>query len=369
MSTEVPVQNGNHTTPALASIAPSSAPRQENIISIATRKSPMAMKQSDQVATAIKMANTHLKTVLIGKETAGDLNQHTPLPQISNPKSLWTDELEDMLDNGSADMIVHSLKDMPTNLPAKFELAAVTLRDDPRDAVCMRPDLAQQGINSLAQLPEGSVIGTSSLRRSAQLKRRYPGLRFADCRGNVGTRLAKLDAPGGQFSALILAAAGLARLSLQSRITQLLSWGDGGMMHAVGQGALGIEIRAGDKRMRAILASITDEKSFCAAQAERTLMRDLEGGCSVPIGVETEWVKKIDKMRDEEEKDERGDELIMRAIVVSLDGSRAAEATMRAIIKSRDDAEKLGMSMAQKLREGGAKDILDEINAHRSPTK
>ncbi|KAF2147871.1 porphobilinogen deaminase [Myriangium duriaei CBS 260.36] len=388
-------------TPLSADTTSKSSPsaRTENVISIGTRKSPMARIQTAQVASAITKAHPHLSTRTIALETIGDLNQTTPLPDF-NAKALWTTELEELLSSGEVDMIVHSLKDMPTQLPAGMALGAVTHRDDPRDAVCMAPALVAKGIKTLSQLPPGSTVGTSSLRRSAQLKRKYPGLKFADCRGNVGTRLGKLDAKDGPFSALILAAAGLERLGVQSRITQRLSWADGGVMHAVGQGALGIEIREDDERLRKVLGEVLDEKSFRAALAERSLLRTLEGGCSVPIGVETEWVPRARSLATTEgagvgvgakpaaeyhqlsgqavtgpeaekkqDEDQRSDELLMRAVVVSLDGTRAVEADMRRFVRSREEADQLGWDIAGRLVEQGAGEILKEINLNRGIIK
>lgn len=269
-------------------------------------------------------------------------------------------------------------------------LGCIFPRADPRDALVVKSSLPY---TSLSSLPSGAVIGTSSLRRSAQLKRLYPHLRFADMRGNLGTRLAKLDAPESEFAALILAAAGLERIGLGSRITDYLSKSNGGMLHAVGQGAIGVEIRTEDAEARKLFEKVGCERTTRACLAERSLMRTLEGGCSVPIGVETEWVSKKNalghnggtgvgvgvKPAEEyhkmtgvakpEAKDEEGeelmDELIMRAVVVSLDGQQAVEVEGRRRINSREDADEFGWEMAQRLVEKGAAKILEEINLNR----
>lgn len=287
---------------------------------------------------------------------------------------------------------------MPTQLPSSLSIGCIFPREDARDALVVKPGLPYA---SLASLPSGAVIGTSSVRRSAQLKRLYPHLSFADVRGNVGTRLAKLDAPDGQYTALILAAAGLLRLGMQDRITAYLSKSSGGIMHAVGQGALGIEIRSDDKATHELLSKVGDELTTLACLAERSLMRTLEGGCSVPIGVETEWLTKkvslsttvgsgvgvgakpaadYDKLtgkavsgrtglsqsgEHENSGDEYTGELVMRAIVVSLEGDKHVEVELIRRIESREAADEFGWDVARKLVEGGADKILEDINLNR----
>ncbi|KAF2225726.1 porphobilinogen deaminase, dipyromethane cofactor binding domain-containing protein [Elsinoe ampelina] len=370
------------TTP-LDAPAPARTTPLSTTIRIATRKSTLARVQTALVSAALTKAFPSYTTQIIALDTVGDVDKSTPLHSF-NAKALWTTELEDLLEKGEVDMIVHSLKDMPTQLPRGLVLGCVTEREDARDAVCIAPALEGKGVKTLGQLERGSVVGTSSLRRSAQLKRRFPGLEFKDVRGNVGTRLGKLDAEGGEYAALILAAAGLRRLGLERRISSLLSSGEGGVLHAVGQGALGIEIRGDDERMREVCEGIGEERSWRAALAERSVMRTLEGGCSVPIGVETEWVKKGTGIAGAgagvgvkpsaeydgvtglaKDEDERSDELLLRGIVVSLDGQQAVEAEMRRVIKSREEADEFGWDMAQKLVEGGAAKILEDINLNR----
>lgn len=241
---------------------------------------------------------------------------------------------------------------MPTNLPENCELAVIPTRDDARDALIVK---AGQPYTSLQTLPEGAVVGTSSVRRSAQLRRLYPHLRFANLRGNVDTRLSKVDSPDGEYTCMIMSAAGLERMGLQRRISQYLGSRDGGIYHAVGQGALGLEIRRGDEATRLLLAPLADERSTLAGLAERALMRTLEGGCSVPIGVETEWV------------DGQGDGymLRLRAIVVSLDGKTAVEETAERVVRTDEEATKFGQDIAGKLSDAGAWDILKAIVADR----
>lgn len=243
---------------------------------------------------------------------------------------------------------------MPTSLPESCELAAIPLRDDPRDALIVKAGLPY---DSLKSLPQGAVVGTSSVRRSAQLRRLYPHLRFANLRGNVETRLAKVDSPEGEYTCMIMSAAGLERVGLKHRITQYLGSKDGGILHAVGQGALGLETRKGDAAVLELLNKLVDQKSTLACLAERALMRTLEGGCSVPIGVETEWLGQPQESV-----------LRMRAIVVSLDGSQCVEDTIDATIRTNDEATALGKKLAASLVEAGADAILKDININR-PSK
>ncbi len=219
----------------------------------------------------------------------------------------------------------------------------------------MKPTLAAK-YSTLESLPAGSVVGTSSVRRSAQISRKYPNLRFADVRGNVGTRLSKLDAEDGQYSCLILAAAGLQRLDLGDRITRFLDSENGGILHAVGQGALGVEIREEDERTIGLLEKLACHRTTMACLAERSLLRTLEGGCSVPIGVESKWVASID--RD-------GEDLLMKAVVVSLDGKESVESQKLGSITTKGQADEFGWSLARDLVEKGASGILEKITLNR----
>lgn len=225
--------------------------------------------------------------------TAGDQNVRSPLYVIGGEgRAIWTGELEVALAAGAVDAVVHSLKDVPTVLPEKFILGAICEREDPRDALVIKSGLPYK---TLDDLPPGSVIGTSSVRRVAQLRARYPGLVFSDVRGNINTRIAKLDAPTGPYTALVLAAAGLIRINVAHRITAFLSRPV--LLHAVGQGSLGIEVRKPppgatpennrDARILAMVQSIGDWRATARAEAERSLLRELEGGCSIPVGVES----------------------------------------------------------------------------------
>ena len=227
--------------------------------------------------------------------TAGDQNLRSPLYVIGGEgKAIWTKELEVALEQGAVDAIVHCLKDVPTAMPNGLEIAAILEREDPRDALVVKKGLPYRVLD---ELPPGSVIGTSSVRRVAQLRRRYPHLVFSDVRGNLNTRLAKLDAPNGPYTALVLAAAGLVRLNLHDRITAFLS--SPVLLYSVGQGSLAIEVRTPpegatpqnnrDARIRELIRSIGDWRSTLRAEAERALLRQLEGGCSIPVGVQTHF--------------------------------------------------------------------------------
>jgi len=276
--------------------------------------------------------------------TAGDKNQSQALFLLGG-KALWTTELEDALRKGEVDMLVHCLKDVPTTLPEGMVLGSILERADPVDSLIVK---AGKPWKSLDDLPDGSVVGTSSVRRVAQLKRKYPKLRCMDVRGNLNTRLAKLDAEDGPYEALILAKAGLVRLGWGDRITSDLN--PPTMLYAVSQGALTIEARADDEETLRILEKLTHRETELKCRAERACLRVLEGGCSVPVGVATE----LD-----------GDVLSLTGCVTSLAGDAHVEYTLKEAVTSVEGADQLGERMARTLLENGAKKILDDINVHR----
>jgi hydroxymethylbilane synthase len=351
----------------------------ERII-LGTRRSALARKQTDIVEDTLQAVFPSLHVQIRESDPLGDRDKTTALYELNN-KNLWTGELEDLLEVGEVDAIVHSLKgislsallpnrptkppsDMPTTLPPGLILGAILKRDSPLDALCMKnahslPSPSTPTADDLlSALPPGSLIGTSSLRRTAQLRRNYPHLRFAICRGNVPTRLAKLNTPAEypgtpDFAALILAAAGLRRLGLEDRISAYLdgSVSGGRCLGAVGQGAIGVEVREGDERVMRWVERLNDGPTRRACLAERSLMRTLEGGCSVPIGVQTRW---------------KGESVLeLEGIVVSVDGSEAVEAAADMNVSSDEDAEELGRRVAKALVEKGAGKILDVINEDR----
>lgn len=320
-------------------------------IRIGGRQSQLAVVQSEHVKSLIEKKFPNITCTVLALQTLGDQQQSKPLYSFGG-KALWTKELEDLLydedENSRLDIIVHSLKDMPTTLPDGFELGGITKRLDPTDCLVMP---LGSSYKTLEELPAGSVVGTSSVRRSAQLKRKYPQLRFESIRGNLHTRIRKLDDPENAYQCIILASAGMKRLGLEHRITN--TFDNSVMYHAVGQGALGIEIRAHDKDMKEILDAVCDNNTTVCCLAERQLMRSLEGGCSVPIGVETRY-------------DESTSKLHLGGIVVSVDGKQAIELSQELIIKDViSDSIECGKLLAEKMISNGAKKILDEINFDR----
>jgi hydroxymethylbilane synthase len=234
------------------------------------------------------------------------------------------------------DFAVHSLKDLPTRLPDGLILGVVTERVDPADALVVHEKHKDKQLDTL---PAGAIVGTSSLRRLAQLRYHYPHLAFKDIRGNLNTRLQKLDA--GEYDAIILAVAGLERLGMSDRIHQVIPADVS--LHAVGQGALGIECRAGDAEVLSLLKVLEHQPTAQRCYAERAFLRELEGGCQVPIGVNTS----LD-----------GDTLTVTGLVASLDGKTMVKDT---VTGAAQEAEALGVELAQKLRQQGAQEILDQI--------
>ena len=321
-----------------------------NHVQIGGRKSKLAVVQSELVKKAIEDTFPNLSCSILALSTLGDKVQTQPLYTFGG-KSLWTKELEilllDSLDEyPQLDLIVHSLKDMPTNLPEEFELGCIFQREDPRDAIVMK---SGSPYKLLKDLPAGCIVGTSSIRRLSQLIKNYPHLRFELVRGNIQTRLTKLDQPDNEYCCLILASAGLIRLGLGDRITSFLD----DMYYAVGQGALGIEIKKGDDKIKSILQKIEDPIATVCCLAERSLMRYLEGGCSVPLGVHSNY-------------DEDTQELTLKGIIVSPDGKVSIEDEVSKTIRCNEDCEQVGIELGDKLKAKGAKEILDKIDMTRN---
>ncbi len=309
--------------------------RSTRTIRIGSRKSQLALVQTYWVKDCLQSAFPDITFEVHTMSTQGDKVLDVALAKIGD-KGLFTKELEVGMINGDIDFAVHSLKDLPTNLPDGLMLGCVTERENPADALVVHAK--HQGLQ-LGTLPEGAVIGTSSLRRLAQLRHHFPHLAFKDVRGNLNTRLAKLDA--GEYDGLILAVAGLKRLGMGDRIHQSIPADIS--LHAVGQGALGIECRVGDDDVLAVLKALEHLPTAYRCYAERSFLRELEGGCQVPIGVNTVL---------------EGDSLTLTGIVASLDGQRLVQDT---VTGAAIDAEQLGIQLAQKLRQQGAQAILDEI--------
>lgn len=306
-------------------------------IRIGSRKSQLALVQTYWVQEQLQKAFPDRTFEVHTMSTQGDKILDVALAKIGD-KGLFTKELEVGMINGDIDFAVHSLKDLPTRLPEGLVLGCVTERENPADALVVHEKHKDKQLDTL---PEGAVIGTSSLRRLAQLRHHYPHLSFKDVRGNLNTRLAKLDA--GEYDALILAFAGLHRLGFDDRIHQVIPAEVS--LHAVGQGALGIECRGDDAEVLELLKALQHQPTADRCYAERAFLRELEGGCQVPIGVNTVL---------------EGDSLTLTGIVASLDGQKIAKDS---VTGAAADAEQLGTDLAHRLREQGAQSILDEILA------
>ena len=303
-------------------------------VRIATRKSPLAMWQAEHVAAALREAHPGLEVQIIGMTTQGDKILDTPLAKIGG-KGLFVKELEQRMIAGDADIAVHSMKDVPVELPEGLHLAVTLEREDPRDAFVSNryPDLDA--------LPEGARVGTSSLRRQCQLSDRRPDLEIVPLRGNVNTRLRKLD--DGEYDAIILASAGLLRLGFGERIRNFIPTEDS--LPAIGQGAIGIECRSDDDRINGLLAPLHHSKTAACLAAERAMNQRLEGGCQVPIGGHA-------TLSD--------GELHLRGLVGTVDGAEIVRAEIRG---AEGDAEQLGRALAEELLEHGAARILRELYA------
>ena len=299
---------------------------------IATRASRLALWQAEHVRDRLRTLYPACAVELLTLTTRGDQILDRTLSKVGG-KGLFVKELENALLDGRADLAVHSLKDVPVDLQAPFELCAVLDRADPRDA------FVSNRYATLADLPAGAVVGTSSLRRESQIRARYPALVVKPLRGNLDTRLGKLDK--GEYDAIVLAAAGLERLGLGGRISSLLDPADS--LPAAGQGALGIEIRDDRDDMRAWLAPLISSATTSCVLAERAVSRKLGGSCQVPLAAFAEI---------------SGDTLSLRALVASPDGTRMVHTTRSGLAVN---AEALGEAAAQELLDAGAAAILQEL--------
>ena len=308
------------------------------VLRIATRKSPLALWQAHFVRDALEAEHPDLRVELLAMSTRGDIILDTPLAKIGG-KGLFVKELERALIDGEADIAVHSMKDVPMAFPDGLGLAVICDREDPTDA------FVSNDFSSLAQLPEGARVGTSSLRRQCQLRARRPDLKILDLRGNVGTRLGKLDA--GEYEAIILASAGLIRLELEERIAERLSPEDS--LPAGGQGAVGIECRTGDEATLKRLSCLHHDDTAARVVAERAMNAKLNGGCQVPIACFAELNM----------AGANGGELKLRGLVGSADGQRMLRAESRG---SAAQAEALGIAVAEDLLAQGAAELLAELD-------
>lgn len=310
----------------------------DKVLRIATRQSPLALWQAHYVKDRLMACHPGLSVELVPMVTRGDVILDTPLAKVGG-KGLFVKELELALLENRADIAVHSMKDVPVEFPKGLGLTTICEREDPRDA------FVSNHFDSIDALPAGSVVGTSSLRRQCQIAAERPDLVIRSLRGNVGTRLSKLD--NGDYDAIILAVAGLKRLGLESRIRLALSPEQS--LPAVGQGAVGIECRLDDEQTRALLAPLNHDETAVRVRAERAMNTRLEGGCQVPIGSYAEL---------------KDGELWLRALVGAPDGSQMVRGERRGPAK---DAEALGVSLAEELLDNGARAILKDVYNGEAP--
>lgn len=301
-------------------------------IRIATRKSALALWQAEYVKAELLRHHPQLQVELVPMSTQGDKILDTPLAKIGG-KGLFVKELEQAMLDGRADIAVHSMKDVPVEFPQGLMLHTICPRENPQDA------FVSNQFKTLDELPQGAVVGTSSLRRQCQLKALRPDLTVRDLRGNVNTRLAKLD--NGEFAAIILAAAGLIRLGFESRIASLLPVEQS--LPANGQGAVGIECRSDDTAIQQLLAPLEHSATRACVLAERAMNRKLQGGCQVPIGAFAVI---------------EGDRLWLRGLVGAVDGSEIIRHQVRGPVA---DAEQLGSALAEHLLAQGAGQILQAV--------
>jgi len=305
-----------------------------NRLRIATRKSPLALWQAEHVQARLQALHPGLQVELVTMSTRGDRILDSPLSKIGG-KGLFVKELEQGMLEGSADIAVHSMKDVPAEFPEGLVLGAILEREDPQDA------FVSEHFESVAALPQGAVVGTSSLRRQCQLREQRPDLQILDLRGNVGTRLAKLEA--GEYAAIILACAGLKRLGLAQRITRALTPEE--MLPAIAQGVIGIECRADDAATHALIDPLNDTDTRYRTLAERAMNATLSGGCQAPVAGYSELDNGI---------------LHLRGLVGQPDGSEMIRGEISGPVA---DAEQLGQQLADDLLARGARPILDELLA------
>ncbi|WP_114787941.1 hydroxymethylbilane synthase [Vibrio tetraodonis] len=310
---------------------------QSTPIRIATRKSPLALWQANYVKEALQAAHPGLKVELITMVTKGDVILDTPLAKVGG-KGLFVKELEVAMLENRADLAVHSMKDVPVDFPEGLGLVTICERDDARDA------FVSNKYDCIDQLPQGAIVGTCSLRRQCQLKEYRPDIEIKELRGNVGTRLNKLDS--NEYDAIILAAAGLKRLNLEQRIRSFIEPEQS--LPAVGQGAIGIECRLDDQYLIKLLEPLNHRETYDKVVCERAMNLTLEGGCQVPIGSYSVL---------------QGEELWLRALVGEPDGSKIIRGEIRG---SRNEAETLGVTLANQLLDNGARDILTRLYAKQS---
>ncbi len=312
------------------------------IVRIATRKSPLALWQAEFVKTELEKYHSDIAVELVPMSTQGDKILDTPLAKIGG-KGLFVKELEMAMLEGRADIAVHSMKDVPMEFPEGLGLSIICEREDPRDA------FVSNTYQSIDELPQGASVGTCSLRRQCQLQAKRPDIKILELRGNVQTRLSKLDA--GNYDGIILATAGLERLKMKERISQKINpdW----MLPAGGQGAVGIETRSDDEEIKLLLAPLNHKETSLRVLAERAVNNHLQGGCQVPIGV----YATLNSFQNKERKN--GEQQIkIEALVGRIDGSLILRDSIEG---HASDGEKLGIELATRLLDAGAIEILSAL--------
>ncbi len=332
-----------------------------NRVSIGTRGSKLALWQAEWVKASLQRIYPEIEVRLIKIKTTGDKILDVPLAQIGG-KGLFVKEIEEAILRGTIDLAVHSMKDVPTDLPEGLHLAAICKREDPRDAFVSEIHNSKPKIQKLKELPHGATVGTSSLRRSCQLSNLRPDLHIVQLRGNLDTRIRKLDE--GQFDAIIVAVAGMRRLGWAKRITEILS--PDICLPAIGQGAIGIECRTDDEVINKIIKPLDHKKTALGVMAERAFLKKLEGGCQVPIAAHARITDNLynppashfTKRGIKGVKRGKGELLVMDGLVGSIDGERI----IRGRIEGKpEDLEVLGTKLAEDLLSRGAEEILAEV--------
>ena len=302
------------------------------ILKIATRKSPLALWQAEHVKKLLLQTHSDLSVELVSMQTEGDRFLDAPLIAVGG-KGLFIKELEQALLEGRADIAVHSMKDVTIDLPDELVLPVIMKREDTRDV------FISNTYKQIEDLPDAAVLGTSSLRRQSQVKALHPEIVIKDLRGNVGTRLGKLDA--GEYDAILLAAAGIIRLGLSERITQLIPASI--LLPAIGQGAIGIECRAGDDVVHELIAPLNHHDTSLCVQTERAFSRRLFGGCQLPIAAQASII---------------GDDVELVGLIARVNGSEVIKSVQKGGI---EDSDNIGTSLAEILLERGGDKILKEL--------
>ena len=346
----------------------------KNKIIIATRGSKLALWQANWIKTEIGKDNPAISVELMKIKTTGDKILDVPLAKVGG-KGLFVKEIEEALLSNTADLAVHSMKDVPTDLPEGLHLTAICKREDPRDAFVSQVKNNNFQIPDLNSLPDGATVGTSSLRRMCQLLKHRPDLKITQLRGNLDTRIRKLDE--GLFDAIIVAVAGMKRLGMADRITEMISTDIS--LPAIAQGAVGIECRTDDEFINNLLRGLNHLETSICVSAERAFLKKLEGGCQVPIAAHARLVNQRAGIRDlgsesrgqgaggKEQGHEEKNENLLSIIIEGLVGSESGETIIRNSMEGMtEEAESIGIRLAEDLISKGAGDILAEVYGKNS---